>query len=385
MKYTKLFLIFSTIILAIISEKNYIQASDPYKIHTVKEYPSINEKLNPEIAYYPKKTKKTIWAYNINYYNSPDYKFTKHSFNLSKHYKRNFFIESKIKVYHKGTIKYYYEITNRSRSLQGYVPVNSLKKGINPLDYQLTDINRKYHDFYHAKKSKKPIHLWNSTLSKKILNLNDYPSMNWNVTFKGTFQKQHKKYYYYHVTNRINNDMSKKEVSGYIKTSNMIKGLNPNHDHRYFVNLAEFINNTDFNRYLNTNKNQKLAREIMKLFPNSKPDLRLSKIAARNYDSYFDMDGDSDPISEKGYHDIINFQTIKDKLEKNKSASLNTKINIVKKGLAKQGYTKKKRESMKNYRLGLQIINNLNSNIIGDDGDGGAMNNCYVFILAKKD
>ncbi len=123
-----------------------------------------------------------------------------------------------------------------------------------------------------------------------------------------------------------------KSVHGYVPAVAITEGSNPDHTGMNFVPIDDFVNNTDFNQYLQMGKNQKLAREILKLFPNSKPDLALSKIAVYNYDQFNEsIDAESDPISTKGYSDIKAFPTIQKWLYANRSASNTVKIAEIKK------------------------------------------------------
>lgn len=375
-------IILSAFLFFCIAQQNEVHASSKYKIKVVKNY---GEDFLDKNAYHPKNIKKNIWAYNGNtnegyYSNGIDTSFSKKVFNLKKQKNQTFFIVSKVKVYHKGKIKYYYYICNRSKTKSGYVPINSFKKGYSPYGYQTVKI--KWHPYglnVYLKNFKKTIYLWNPKHTKKITKLNDYPSMTWTQFYTATIRHNGKDKQYYRVFGKPNNDQRKKDIDGFIDVDSMQIGYNPNHTQLPYSTVDEFNNTSEYIKYLKTHKSQKLSREIMQLFPNSEPDLRLSQIAVSNYDS------DYEPDSTEGYRDIISFPTIQSKLYKNKKASTETKVKIIKKELAKQGYNAKKRAAMSNYKLGIQIVNNLNEKIIGNDGNGGSINNRYVFILAKKD
>lgn len=380
-----LIIILSAFLLFCITQNNDVNASSKYKVKVIKTYGGTNgNEFLDKNARHIKNIKKNIWAYNGNtndyYYNNGiDTSFSKKVFNLKKQKNQTFFLDSKVKVYHKGKIKYYYYIYNRSKTKSGYVPINSLKKGYSPYGYQTVKI--KWHPYglnVYLKNFKKTTYLWNSKHTKKIIKLNNYPSMTWTQSYTATVRHNGKDKKYYKVLGYPNNNQSKKMIEGYVEVDNMKLGYNPNHKQLPYSTVNEFNNTSEYTNYLKTHKSQKLSREIMKLFPNSNPDLKLSKIAVENYDS------DYEKGSTKGYSDIISFPDIQNKLYKNEKTSTATKIKIIKKELAKEGYTAKKRAAMSNYKLGIQIVNNLNEKIVGDDGNGGSINNRYVFILAKK-
>lgn len=386
-KFVK-FIIVTTafLILGIIFNTQSIQAdSGNYRIKTIKFYQS-KANSGADVAFHAKpKSKATLWVNKgtVNLKQITPAAFHKKGIDISKYKTTTWFLESKVRIYHNSKSATYYYVYNRYGSIQGYVRTNALTKGFSHYGYQITSIkwDRSFANFRVKDSYKnKNVYVWNYTHTKKKANLRNYPGANFSKTADIVMRHNGKNSKYVYLAGSLNG--TGKSVSGYVPAAAIMKGLNPDHSGMNYVNINQFINNKDFTHYLKTGKNQKLAREILKLFPNSKPNLELSKIAVKNYD-YFDesMDAGLDPISTKGFTDIKTFPNIQKWLYANRGASNTIKINGIKKLLTKAGYTTNKRNSLSDYQIGIQIVNNLTFNYPEHDLIGKL--NSYTFILGK--
>ncbi len=291
----------------------------------------------------------------------------------------------KVRIYHQLKSATYYYVHNRYGNIQGYVRTNALKRGFSPYGYQITSIKWYGKDTpFHVKDAykHKNVYMWNYTHTKKVANLKHYPGANYIKTANIVMRHNGKNTNYFYLDGSPNG--TSKSIHGYVPASAITEGLNPDHTGMNYVPIDQFINNTDFNQYLQTGTTQKLAREIIKLFPNSQPDLGLSKIAVYNYDHFADSpNAEWDPMSTKGYTDIKSFPTVQKWLYAHRSASNATKIAGIKSLLDKEGYTTAKRDSLSGYRLGIQIINNITFNYPAHELVGKQVS--YTFILGKVD
>ena len=383
-KFIGVMLAFAT--LAIVANSQPAQAAhNNYRVKTLKTYKNYTN-YTEDVAFYAKpNTQASVWN---NQYFDKSIKanaFYKKGYKLASHKATTWFVEKKVRIYHKLKSATYYYVANRTGHMQGYVRTNALRRVFSPYGYQIisTKWYNKY-DYFHVKDSYKAknVYVWNYTHTTKRANLKDYPGAVFNKTHTVVMRHNGKDTKYVYLVGTLNG--TTKGTRGYVAESAITGGLNPDHTGMNYVDMRYFVNNTDFNHYLQTGKNQKLAREITKLFPNSQPDLGLSKIAAYNYDSFDnDVDGDPNPISTEGYTDIKAFPALQKWLYTNHKSSNATKIAGIKKLLDKEGYTDSKRASMSGYKLGIQIVNN----IVMPSGESGdlASRYGYVFILGRAD
>lgn len=372
------------VVLAFIANPQSAQAAhNNYRVKTLKTYKNASS-YTPDVAFHAKaKTKASVWTNQEFDKSIKANAFYKKGYKLANHKTTTWFVEKKVRIYHKLKSATYYYVANRTGHMQGYVRTNALTHGFSPYGYQI--ISTKWynkHDYFHVQDSYKAknVYAWNYAHTKKRANLKDYPGAVFSKTQTVVMRHNGKDTKYVYLSGTLNG--TTKSTMGYVAESAITGGLNPDHTGMNYVYPGYFVNNTDFNQYLQTGKNQKLAREIIKLFPNSQPDLGLSKIAAFNYDSFNnDVDGDPNPVSTAGYTDIKAFPTIQKWLYANHKASNATKIAGVKQLLDKEGYTASKRASMSDYKLGIQIVNN----IVMPRGEAADLANSYgyVFILGR--
>ncbi|OBU97261.1 D-alanyl-D-alanine carboxypeptidase [Lentilactobacillus parabuchneri] len=362
-------------------------AHSNYRVKTLKTY-RIQTNSGSNVAFHAKPgTKATLWV-NPDSVNAKQIKssvFHKKGIKLSSYKTTTWFVQTKVRIYQHSKSATYYYVNNRYGSVVGYVRTNALKRGFSPYGYQITGIKwyGKY-DSFHVKSAykQKNVYVWNYTHTKRVANLKHYPGANFAKTADVVMRHNGKNSKYVYLVGSLNGTAN--SVHSYVPAAAITSGLNPDHTGMNYVPIDDFVNNTDFNQYLQTGKNQKLAREILKLFPNSKPDLELSKIAVKNYDHFTEsMNSEGDPISTKGYTDIKTFPTIQKWLYAHSKSSNATKIAGIKKLLDKKGYTASKWQSLSDDNLGIQIVNNIAFNYPEHDLFG--RKNSYTFILGKPD
>lgn len=370
--------------LAFIQEPQTIKAAhNNYRVKTLTTYKTATN-YGEDVAFYARpKTKACVWKNEYFDKIIKNANFYKKGYRLANYKTTTWFAEKKVRIYHGIKSALYYYVFNRTGHMQGYVRASALKHGFSPYGYQIISTkwysNHKYFHVNNASK-KKNIYVWNYMHDKKRANLKNYPGAVLMRSHTVVMRHKGKDSKYVYLSGTLNG--TTKNVAGYVAESALTGGLNPDHTGMNYVNINYFVNNTDFNQYLQTGKNQKLAREIIELFPNSQPDLGLSKIAAFNYDTFNnDVDDDPDPISTAGYTDIKKFPAIQKWLYAHAKTSNTTKIAGIKKLLDKEGYSANKRASLSDYKLGIQIVNNI---VMPSDETGELTHrNGYVFILGK--
>ena len=346
-----------------------------YKITNIKYLSS----TAPDAQPYKNKTNQNVTMWNRDY--------TKKVHNLKTYYKTTWYVgmTATIKNGNKATTAWY--IMNASNSVQGWVSPKALTKGYNFKGYPM--IQKKWYNdgaTYYLKNSKQDAYMWNWKHSKTRINLKDYPGMSWNRTESVVMQHGNKKAVYYYLQGRLHGNG--KYVSGYVWRGYLKKGLNPNHTGQNFVYPDSFTSSSNYTNYINTATNQKLTKQVAALFPNSPIDLKLSQIAIYNYgsiDEYIIGDEDITQLPTSGYTNIISFNSVTKKLMANYKLSDAKKLAIVKKELAKLGYSASKRAKMTDYHLGIYMIDNVSDPYYGIVQDGGyGYANGYGLVLAKK-
>lgn len=374
--------------LAVIANQQPAQAAhDNYRVKMLKTY-NQHTSSGSDVAFRAiPKTKATLWI-NMDSVNAKQINpsvFHKKGIKIAKYKTTTWFVQKKVRIYHQLKSATYYYVHNRYGSIQGYVRTNALKRGFSPYGYQITSIKWNGKDTpFHVKDAykNKNVYMWNYTHTKKVANLKHYPGANYVKTADVVMRHNGTNTDYFYLDGSPNG--TSKSIHGYVPAAAITEGLNPDHTGMNYVPIDEFVNDTDFNQYLQTGKTQKLAREIIKLFPTSQPDLGLSKIAVYNYDHFADsLNAEWDPMSTKGYTDIKTFPTIQKWLYAHRSASNAAKIAGIKNLLDKEGYTAAKRDSLSGYSLGIQIINNIAFNYPEHELMGRQVS--YTFILGKVD
>lgn len=383
-------MLMAAVLIGLITQISPVQAAhNGYRIKVLKTYQTDDGAAN---AYHAKPNTKA-YVYSKYFGGSEDKvfnlkNFQKKLYKLSKYRSTTWFVQQKVRVYHKLKQGTYYWVRNLTAGKQGYVKTSALQKGFSPYGYQI--ISKKYGvknrgDFYIKNKSQN-VYMWDWTHTKKRLNLKDYPGMTWGCSHVATVRHHGVDTQYYYLGGYLRGNG--KYVSGYVYSGNVTEGTNHDYAGQSIVYPNEFSNSSNYLHYIQTGHYQKLARQIVKLFPNTPVDLGLSKIAAYNYAA--DDEGvlwyeDKEPVSTKGYSDIISLKSVNNYLYKHKTASNATKLAGLKKELVKAGYPASKRASLSGYKLGIYIVNNIPDKygaVIQDGGYGHA--SVFALILGDR-
>ncbi|MBO2705974.1 hypothetical protein GTO98_00640 [Lactiplantibacillus plantarum] len=284
---------------------------------------------------------------------------------------------------YKGS-KHWIRVTNFPDTTRGWVHKSQLKKGFNPQGYQV--LQKRYvtptyaGNAFHLDSKTKNVYLWDWSHTKKRANLKHYTTQTFGQRHSILVQHNGRKSWYSYVDVTIKG----RTVSGYVQTSQLLKGRTLHHAGQNLLFPDEFVGTKDYQQYIRDSKYQKLARSIVNLFPNTPVDYGLSRIAAYNYatnDTWFE--DAPEPISTSGYTQFVAFTPIVNYLMTHKTQSNAKKLAAVEKLLAQQGYTPAKRKKLKNYKLGIYVINNLKGGRV-DESDNLYKGNWYGLVLSKK-
>ncbi|WP_279404075.1 hypothetical protein [Secundilactobacillus kimchicus] len=128
------------------------------------------------------------------------------------------------------------------------------------------------------------------------------------------------------------------------------------------VMLDAFSTDAEYTNYLKHSPYMKLAKNTLKLFPNTPVSLELSKIARAKYGAYEKskyLTGRSDTeVDTSAYKSIDDFKDLAADLLANNAKSDTTKLSLINKDLVKAGYTSSKFNSLSNQQLGIDFTNN---------------------------
>lgn len=202
-------------------------------------------------------------------------------------------------------------------------------------------------------------YMWNFKHTKRIHKLNNYKYTEWNLYSAVSITTKHGKGIYYKISN------ADQSVRGLVYHKYVTRALAKNVNS--FTSDAEYIN------YLKTAPSQKLARQILKLFPNSQVSLDLSKqVATLN-----GRNSRTGVMALTGFTNRLDFGAGSLTFLRNRSENYRGyklfgsnptsflgrtyllpatgRVNAVSKMLDAVGYTAEKRANMGNYQLGICI------------------------------
>ena len=326
------------------------------------------------VAYHAKRATKNAYIWNNTH--------TKKLYNLKSFPTYTWFLTAT------GTYKgnhNWIQVTNTPGTKTGWIYRPQLVKGFNPKGYQIT--HRRFlqptyaGDYYHVTSATKNAYLWDWTHTKKRLNLKNYTNQNLYRSNSVQISHNGKTSWYYYVGVPKNGQT----IYGYVPSSAVTAGKTTNHSGRNLLFPDDFVSTKDYVHYLNDSKYQKLARSMVKLFPNTPVDLGLSRIAAYNYATNDTWDEDApEAISTKGYTKIVPFTSVATYLMNHKTQTNTQKLAAIKKLLAKQGYPQSKRTKLSDYKLGIYVINNVMGGRTNEDGSVHK-GNWYGLIIGQKD
>lgn len=236
--------------------------------------------------------------------------------------------------------------------------------------WQKTTINK-------AKYPKKSIAVWNAKHTKVKFYLKDYPNNTWYGRGSETLKhgKTTAKYIYIQGNNKKHTDL----VKGYVWHGYLETGFGEEtYSHKY-LSLDSMTKNADYLKYIKKSPSQKVTRKIVKLFPNNKVTLKMSKYAAASGAYYFE------DIAPKTYftkpdltgYTIVKFPRVIDYLKSSKNVSATIRAKKVKSILASYGYTTSKLKKLSSkYQIGINIVDS--TYITSDSPECG-----YAFIIGK--
>ncbi|MFD1420112.1 D-alanyl-D-alanine carboxypeptidase [Lactiplantibacillus songbeiensis] len=324
------------------------------------------------IAYHPKSSKKNAYIWNDTH--------TKKLYNLKSYPNYTWFKVAS------GTYKgshNWVQVTNSPDSKRGWVYKSNLTKGYNSKGYQIT--SKRYGKYsggyYHVPAGKKNIYLWDWTHTKKRLNIKSYTNQTFSRRHSVIMTHNGSKHWYYYVGIQT----KKQTVYGYVRSDQVKVGKTTDHSGQDVLFPGAFVGTKDYVQYINQGKYQKLAREIVKLFPNTPVDLGLSRIAAYNYATNDTWEEDApETIETTGYKDIVPFESVATYLMAHKTQTNAQKIAGIEKLLNKAGYTKAKRAKLSGYKLGIYIINNVKGGKVTESGEL-LKGNWYGLVIGKTE
>ncbi len=197
---------------------------------------------------------------------------------------------------------------------------------------------------YKAKSVSRSAYLWDYHHTKKLHNLKNYPNSNWYVFYAKVKNYTGKRAVYYYV-----GASSNLKVKGWVWSGYLTRLL--------AKSPANFTSESAFINYVQTDRSQRLTRALLKLFPNSQLKLDLSKAAATSINAH--------PTLAPNYTDYVYLNDLKPTgstqvgddimwyLSKTAGKPITPRINHIEAILNANGYTPSKRESMKNYNIGI--------------------------------
>ncbi|PAK78495.1 hypothetical protein [Lentilactobacillus parakefiri] len=238
-------------------------------------------------------------------------------------------------------------------------------------------------------------YMWNFKHTKRIHKLNNYKYTEWNLYSAVSVITKRGKGIYYKISN------ADQSVRGLVYHKYVTRALAKNVNS--FTSDAEYIN------YLKTAPSQKLARQILKLFPNSQVSLDLSKqVATLN-----GRNSRTGVMALTGFTNKLDFGAesltfLHDRSESYKGYKLfgsnpgsflyrtyllpaTGRVNAVAKMLDAAGYTAEKRAKMGNYQLGICIydevgdLDNHKNDTLIHPGGSPSFYLIYNVVLGEKE
>ncbi|GHP13579.1 hypothetical protein YK48G_10040 [Lentilactobacillus fungorum] len=197
---------------------------------------------------------------------------------------------------------------------------------------------------FHLTNFKKNVYAWNLNHTRKLYNLRNYPNTSWHLSRSVILTKNNKKSVYYYVGAATPN--GKSNAQGYVWRGYLKAGYNPNYKVWNNLDITGFLNDEDYQNYLNQSPSQSLTRQVLNLFPNTALSLNLSKVVANGpddskYRQEFTNIFTDKKVNDSFYHSYSNQTTDQQKLT------------AIKRALDEAGYTTQKRESLTGYKIGI--------------------------------
>jgi hypothetical protein len=176
-------------------------------------------------------------------------------------------------------------------------------------------------------------YIWNLKHTKRLHNLNNYKNTDWYAYSFYNKKKAGHTYKYLKITNY------NKSIIGVVYSKFLT--LSATKDITSFTSDGSYLN------YIQSAQSQKLARGILKMFPNAPLSLDASKFiqspAANNLNT------------QTTYKKVINFSNIAYPVTVTQLGPVQSRLNKFQNKLNKLGYTKEKINSLQGYKLGLVV------------------------------
>ena len=228
------------------------------------------------------------------------------------------------------------------------------------------------------KKSGTTAYMWNDHHTAKLHNLKNYPGALWNLSRSVKMTYRGKSSFYYKITSE------NKKVSGYVW-----RGYLTNYNKWspvYGIYSPLLTDDKSYSQYLNQSPQQKLAKAVLALFPNTPVSLDLSKYAIGQAATSM-LKG---PVtSGDGFSSKTDLLTSGETLyylingsPKTGTIGITTqdRLNKIKEELDQLGYTAEKRASLSGkWRLGICFYDHIDSYMGVIDESG------YALMIAKQD
>lgn len=233
------------------------------------------------------------------------------------------------------------------------------------------------------KKVSKSVTIWNKKHTKKISNLKRVPNRTWRSTAMLTLKHGKTNAKYYRITGW--NTKKTKSITGYVWHGFVKPGLAKDMLKSQYITLNIFPTTKDYANYIKYSPSQGITRQMLKLLPQSKLDLQLTRLAGAKY-SYYYYDGMKPLViagsfNAKKYKNIKSFPKVTKYLAQSRKSATKTRIKKIKSILSSYGYSKSKLKSLKNYHVGLMVVDHtqLGSAAMYPDNDYS-----YAFVIAQK-
>ncbi|MCT2882159.1 hypothetical protein [Lentilactobacillus buchneri] len=195
------------------------------------------------------------------------------------------------------------------------------------------------------------VYLWNSTHTKKILQLNNYPNTNWYRNHTYTYRHNGKLSVYYGINGWTpNNQYTQKGIvwRGYLRP-----GYNTNYKVWNNLQPGNFPNNQEYAKYIQESPSQHFSKMVLKLFPNTPLSWKLTS----ERDAFPVQTNPTTGVkSLPSFTDVIVFPSVDkyfDRAFYKQDVSDQKRLKLVKAALEKAGYNQAKRNTLKDYQIGI--------------------------------
>lgn len=202
---------------------------------------------------------------------------------------------------------------------------------------------------FHTKKPKQNAYLWNAKHTKKLHNLKNYPNSFWTRAKTVILRKHNKSAVYYYVAGVTPKGTS--NLYGYVWRGYLKPGYNPNYKVWNGLDVNYFLNDKDYQCYINQSPSQSLSRKVLKLFPGTRLSLKLSQLTAYGSTlSDFQKQFTAVIINKNANYAFYN--------PRGKVTSANEKLSAIKSAFNAAGYDSQKRSALNGYQIGIYYESN---------------------------